>query len=345
MRLFIERVLFVEKIFKETLENLYCYENLSDSNISVLYSCNKTTILNLRKKYNIKKLYRDKEWLNKKYNIEKLTVREISKIINCSEDTVSIYLRKFGYKIDHERARIAGKKYHYNERIFHDIDTAEKAYWLGFITADGCIENIQRKRKDGTIYDNYRLCFCLSKKDENHLKKFRKFIGDTSISITDSKTFLSVTNKEYDCVHLRIYCKQLAIDLMKHNVLQNKSTKEHAPILNDNLNRHFIRGVFDGDGCIVFTTSIITIVGSLELMSYIKANVSKHMKYECGYIHRDSKSKNLYSYSIYKKHDIEAFLQYIYTDNTINLDRKYKIYKKFANNNFYVNKRYSPTSD
>lgn len=29
-------------------------------------------------------------------------------------------------------------KYHYQQDIFEIIDTAEKAYWLGFLAADGC---------------------------------------------------------------------------------------------------------------------------------------------------------------------------------------------------------------
>src|SRR5712692_8683456 len=35
--------------------------------------------------------------------------------------------------------REANKRQTCNERYFRVIDTEEKAYWLGFITADGCI--------------------------------------------------------------------------------------------------------------------------------------------------------------------------------------------------------------
>ena len=33
------------------------------------------------------------------------------------------------------------KKKKYNENYFENIDTEDKAYFLGFICSDGCIEN------------------------------------------------------------------------------------------------------------------------------------------------------------------------------------------------------------
>jgi hypothetical protein len=39
-------------------------------------------------------------------------------------------------------------KYKFNENFFKDIDTENKAYWLGFLYADGCI--LDMKLGDGT---------------------------------------------------------------------------------------------------------------------------------------------------------------------------------------------------
>lgn len=57
-----------------------------------------------------------------------------------------------------------GKKYTFNEDFFNSIDTEEKAYWLGFIVADGCVH------KDKN--NNYRLSIGLHDKDITHLHKF-----------------------------------------------------------------------------------------------------------------------------------------------------------------------------
>lgn len=36
--------------------------------------------------------------------------------------------------------------YKYNEKFFKKIDTPQKAYWLGFLYADGCVLNQKNLR-------------------------------------------------------------------------------------------------------------------------------------------------------------------------------------------------------
>lgn len=57
-------------------------------------------------------------------------------------------------------------KYKYQQDIFKIIDTPEKAYWLGFLAADGC--NYQREHNASIIIN-------INEKDINHLEKFKKF--------------------------------------------------------------------------------------------------------------------------------------------------------------------------
>lgn len=62
-------------------------------------------------------------------------------------------------------------KYNYNRRFFQNIDTEEKASWLGFIAADG---NVASAMNTSRIELNIR--------DKDHLEKFRKSIlGDMPI--------------------------------------------------------------------------------------------------------------------------------------------------------------------
>ena len=86
----------------------------------------------------------------------------------------------------------------------------------------------------------------------------------------------------------------------------------------------------------------INIVGSYELMLYIKQETSHHFNREIGYVYQDKNSDNLYSYNIYSKKDSKDFLDWIYKDATIYLDRKYEIYKNNIGNDTYINKRDSP---
>ena len=51
-----------------------------------------------------------------------------------------------------------------NENIFQQIDSNNKAYWLGFLAADGSVKGNE-------------LSIGLSSKDRGHLAKFLTFIG------------------------------------------------------------------------------------------------------------------------------------------------------------------------
>jgi len=59
----------------------------------------------------------------------------------------------------------------YNRHIFDKINTPEKAYWLGFIVADGYL-NVERRM----------LRIKLGNKDKHHLEKFILFLnGDNTM--------------------------------------------------------------------------------------------------------------------------------------------------------------------
>jgi hypothetical protein len=59
----------------------------------------------------------------------------------------------------------------FNQNVFDCIDTEEKAYWLGFIFADGYISShIPDKKK------TYKFELSLSLKDKSHLEKFNQFM-------------------------------------------------------------------------------------------------------------------------------------------------------------------------
>lgn len=304
-------------ITEEDLRQWYCYDNLSDYKIAEKLGCAPTTILLYRRKWNIKKLYKDKEWLNEQYNVKKRKLQDITAEINCGKDTVSLALRKFGFVVRRDRR---SAKHTINERIFERIDTPEKAYWLGFITADGCITDDKKDRKAGYTYHYHRLSFILSRKDRCLLEAFRHFISAETIPIKNIEVF--VRGKKYLQSSIRIASNLMARDLMAHGVVPRKSTKENPPIdIPDYLIRHFIRGEFDGDGCVTYSKEVrVTIVGSRKLMCWLKDQIG------FGYIHRDKKSSELYSYNIYSRNECLQFYHKIYEGATIYLERKESVF-------------------
>lgn len=314
----------VNSLSKNSLEYLYLNKLLTAKEIAELLEVSIPKVIGALNRFKISKPYTNKEWLNEQYNVQKKTIKQICEELNCDRESVRIYLRKFGFATDTERARKAGKKYNYNERIFQNIDTPEKAYWAGFITADGCIEDLARKRADGSIYHNYRLRFCLAYKDIDHLKKFTKFLNDESLPITDSYVKDNERNTIHHMCHIKVCCKQMALDLIKHGITPRKSLHEQ-PLkdISPELVSHYIRGILDGDGCILNTNIGIIIVGSYDLMSWINNQFDNK-----GYIHPDDHSKDLWKFALHKKTLCKEFLNWIYNDSTVYLDRKYLIYTR-----------------
>lgn len=76
-----------------------------------------------------------------------MSLREIEKTFGATRPTVSKFLEQKGIKTtkgNHYR------KYFHNIDFFEVIDTEEKAYWLGFMYADGyIINNENRYGEDG----------------------------------------------------------------------------------------------------------------------------------------------------------------------------------------------------
>lgn len=129
---------------------------------------------------------------------------------------------------DRARVSLAHRKYSLDEFFFEKINTEEKAYWLGFLSGDGAItENKVR--------------LCLAVKDKEHLHKFKEAV--------------QWNGKDYYHHHseaLEVYFRSLRMvrDLCRYNVTPRKTFSIKFPSIAYSLGRHFIRGLFDADGCI-----------------------------------------------------------------------------------------------
>lgn len=156
-----------------------------------------------------------------------------------------------------------------HREYFNKIDTKDKAYWLGFLYADG---NIERKKKGSK-----RVSINIHKKDEWIIDQFIKMINANK------------NNKYYykDNIRIRIYSTELANDLIKHGCVPRKSKIIKLPLLDSReLYLAFLLGFFDGDGT-QNRTKITT--GSLVFLEQIKEkfNLSskitkKHSDNFCG---------------------------------------------------------------
>lgn len=126
------------------------------------------------------------------------------------------------------------KIYTYDRTFFDKVDTEEKAYWLGFIAADGGIIG------GNTIYIG------LSSVDHKHLQKWLSAIKSNQAVKTRKQTgYLSSSLSSYVAVN----SIQMVEGLVRHGIRKRKTYSSFWPNIEQKFLRHFMRGYVDGDGC------------------------------------------------------------------------------------------------
>lgn len=301
---------------KETkIVSLYRQGDLSISKIAKIVGVSHKTASKVLKKTNEYNEDRHRIPKDKRLKIlelfeEKYSCRKISRELGINLNTVFNELRKNNKQI------IPQKKYTYNENIFENIDSEEKAYWLGFLFADGHVRLNNLKKI-------YRLKVSLSKKDEFHLKKFATFVGNVKIHNHKYK------NKDY--VDLYVNNIKIVKDLIAIGCVPRKSLILEFPKITNHIN-HFIRGYFDGDGWASIEKNKkrlkIGFLGTLNMLSHIKNHIGNCLGvqlpsiFKRGNIHMFTFGSKLYNKKIY---------DYFYKDATIFLERKRQVYLDYFN--------------
>lgn len=149
------------------------------------------------------------------------------------------------YRIINRNGRekiIPNKKYYVNDSYFKIIDTEDKAYWLGFLYADGYINDTK-----GCSY----LELGLSSVDRNHVILFSKYIKSNHPIKDRTIKYLKKDGTNCLSTHIKIYNTKIVNDLIKLGCTNKKSWSITYPkFLDIEMEPHFIRGYFDGDGSI-----------------------------------------------------------------------------------------------
>lgn len=221
------------------------------------------------------------------------------------------WLQILGY----EKTEGGGVKYHYNRNKFQEIETEEDAYWLGFITADGC------------IIDNKWLQIQLANKDKNHLQKFCKYMGLNTIETNEiiKDGFGGAYTRDNPINNVKICSLNILNNLKDKGIVPRKSGEEIPYICKSkNLELAYIRGLFDGDGYIGSTQYRMGLVGSYKICKYVQDFITANIKdISANHIHEHG---IIYKLEITGRKQTSQILEAIYKDANIYLDRKYQLY-------------------
>ena len=240
----------------------------------------------------------------KLYTIDLLSIKKIStNYFHVHENSIKKVLQKNNIHIrdKYESRYLDGRRID----IFSHIDTEEKAYWLGFIAADGC------------VFKNY-LKITLQIGDIEHLRKFNKFLNSSLEISTDGKY----------CSY-KIGCKQLVDDLKKHGVPEKKSLILKPPyfLTNPFLKKAWIRGYVDGDGGLSISKNnkrfSFYVTSTKEVLNWmtqeLKINIKPFLEHRC---------INTYRIQASGRQQVYKIASTLYERSSVYLDRKYSIFKK-----------------
>lgn len=209
----------------------------------------------------------------------------------------------------------------YDIHVFDEIDSEDKAYWLGFWFADGYLNSsslFDHKKADYTIELSLQL------NDLEHLNKFKTFIKySKEIKTDDYRCRFYVHNKHlwttlasYGCTPL----KSLILSFPNENIFKSKD-----------LIRHFIRGYWDGDGWISYSTADHQIMhcgvlGTIGFLTCIKnyLNIDNKLQHN-----HENEEETTMKFTVSGKNAL-GVLNYLYDNATIYLERKYAKYKELC---------------
>lgn len=247
------------------------------------------------------------------YDTGNFKLKDLAEKYNLRYYTISSNIRKRGV-LTNPYGKIS-----LNSNIFSKIDTEEKAYWLGFLYADGSVHKTKR--------GYYQFELGLKESDKNHIEKFKKFISSKHIIKYREKT-KSVRLSFADS----IFCN----DLIKLGCTPKKSLTLSFPTteqLPKEFIRHFIRGYVDGDGSFgLYKTKntyncIFSLLGTKSFLEdLLKVSNIPFIKF-----YQDSRHSIITKSISYSGNFCYQILEYLYNDSSIFLDRKYEIFLNIKN--------------
>lgn len=253
----------------------------------------------------------------KEYNEGKLGINKLAEKYKLGN--------KLRYYLSKNNLSRPKKRQDIDHSFFKCIDSEEKAYWLGFIFADGNVSDYTK----GT--HKYCLEITLKSSDKSHLIKFKEAIGYSG-DISDR------VQGNYKSCRISFSSKELILDLIEHGCTPRKSlTLEFPSSVPDCYMRHFIRGYFDGDGsvnCYHAEGSTrpkinISILGTNMFLSDLQEFLYNVLGLTKNKIYSNKTKGEAMEYKKAWKQAV-IFLHYIYDDSTIYLDRKYNFFKDYC---------------
>lgn len=255
------------------------------------------------------------------YTVLKRGVNAIGRELGVSGKTIQRHLKKMGVKIRNLQEAMGECRAHNVNDNYFKIQSHNMAYILGFLASDG-----------GVSKNTNHITIDIKEIDEEILYKIKeelKFEGPISHYVDSHGCKYS---------RLRVCSHTIKQDLAHYGIIPQKTFTLTPPLfLDEQYFISYIRGYFDGDGCIWIDYNNYSynwyICGARkEVLKWIQQVLLN--KY--GIISTLSVSTRtlshgdpFYSIQVYKKETILKLFEILYVPNSIYMERKYQIMKHF----------------
>lgn len=243
----------------------------------------------------------------------------IGKELNVDYRKVWLYLKKEGITVERT---IVNRKYKIDENSFDVLDK-NSIYWLGCLFGDGSVHG---NVKANAIYFHGHI------DDIEHGLLFKDFLkSDHPIKNIKNK-------KGY---YFRFSSSKITKRLLELELYPNKThIMKYPDYIPENLHSHFIRGLFDTDGCISIRMrkrykkyqGCFSITMNGDMLNAVRDIVEKHLDIKPTTFRRVH-NKNTYSISYEGNLRLKKIYDWIYTDAEYHLRRKKDKFQILFNTN------------
>lgn len=248
-----------------------------------------------------------------------LSLSQVAKKHHVSDETIRRFFHENGIRV--RTASEGRRSYSFDETAFNVI-SEESAYWAGVMMADGSVSYSKKEVHAPLVHLGFK------RSDEGHLLKFKVFLkSNHPIFHKMSRHKIHNPEKKHPFSSVSIRSHRLAQALAKLGVVPGKTfrTEARSGLEND---RHFWRGVVDGDGCI---SSFKSHNGKLDYPQLFALGSKRLMDQFVSFVGRivdtESVPRKVKNARIFRVHltcsKAASVIRHLYENSTISLDRKY----------------------
>jgi hypothetical protein len=242
---------------------------------------------------------------------------EVALLLKTTPTTIYARLRKAGESVRNCREYASGTDC--DHEYFDRIDTEEKAYWLFFMNADGCV----------TDYGDVVLS--LKAADALHVEKFRQALRAVSVklSIDERPKRKIIHGRECWTKHASVTVRspRMVDALIKHGIPPRKTGKTIMPRgVPPHFVRHGWRGAIDGDGWVAMSKgsgkrlaqAMIGLTGDRAFVEAWQAFCGRHVATTASI----RPNQDIWKFNVTDSFAI-TIGQLLYKDATVMLERKH----------------------